>query len=722
MTYQADLLKEVQYLKGVGPARAAALARLGIKTVQDMLFYFPRAWVDRSNIKPINKVTLGEKETVKGVVTAKGTKRVRPNLSITSVLIQDEKGYITGVWYNQPYMEKVFKKGDTVIFHGRVEIFRGNFQMSTPEYEILQGIENRESGIVKDKTIKAGTDGAVTKPDARNPIPDEDLLNVNRIVPIYPLTENLSQKQFRKIVKFAIDNYLKLIEEQLPDKIKIKYGLIELKKAIENVHFPDDFELLSAGKRRLIFDEFFYLQFALAVRKSRIKERTAPVFKPAGNFDVILRGLPFTLTGAQQRVLQEIKSDLSSGRPMNRLIQGDVGSGKTVVALLASALAADSGAQAAIMAPTEILASQHMRTISSFVKGTGIRVELLLGGARKKERDAILSGLKDGGINIIIGTHSLIQEDVVFKNLGLITIDEQHRFGVLQRARLAEKGGEVPHTLIMTATPIPRTLSMTVYGDTDISVIDELPPGRKPVRTVLFADNENDRLYRFIDERLKEGAQIYAVYPLVQESEKLDLKSAIEMEKEWKARFTGRSISLVHGQMPKEERDQAMLGFKEKKTQILVATTVIEVGIDVPNASVMVIEHAERFGLSQLHQLRGRVGRGEVQSYCILIGDPGTEDGMKRLNIMTSTQDGFRIAEEDLAIRGPGEFMGVRQHGLPEFRIANILKDKDIMLLSREAAFSIISGDCDINHSEKEQLVRIIKQRFGPSFDLINIG
>jgi ATP-dependent DNA helicase RecG len=374
------------------------------------------------------------------------------------------------------------------------------------------------------------------------------------------------------------------------------------------------------------------------------------------------------------------------------------------------------------MAPTEILASQHMRNISAMAAGTGIKTELLLGGTRKKQRDAILAGLKDGSIGILIGTHSLIQDDVIFNRLGLITIDEQHRFGVVQRAKLAEKGGTLPHTLIMTATPIPRTLSLTVYGDTDISVIDELPPGRKPVQTVVFADDDKERLFKFIDERLAGGAQVYAVYPLVEESEKMDLKSAVEMEKEWKARFAGYRTALVHGKMDKEERDAAMSEFKAGRIGILVATTVIEVGIDVPEASVMVIEHAERFGLSQLHQLRGRVGRGEKQSYCILIGDPRTEDGMRRLNIMASTQDGFRISEEDLAIRGPGEFMGVRQHGLPQFKIADIIRDKNEMMQAKEAAFSLFSGICDINHGEKEQLVRIIKQKFGTAFDLINIG
>jgi ATP-dependent DNA helicase RecG len=720
MTYaDSALSKEIQYIKGVGPARAAVLNRLDIKTVRDIIYYFPRAWVDRSDIKPINKVTPGEKETVKGVVTAKETKRVRANLKLTQVLIQDDRGYITGVWYNQPYMEKAFKKGDTVIFHGRVEMFRGNFQMSTPEYEILRSSEFRVPS--SELPVGPGTEGH--EPGTRDPrLETDDLLNVNRIVPIYPLTENISQKQFRKIIKFALDNYIKYMDEYMPAVIREKYGLAGVKESLANAHFPKDFISLESARKRLVFDEFFFLQFALALRKRKIKENEAPIFKPGGLYEKVLSSLPFSLTSAQQRVLEEIKADFRSGKPMNRLIQGDVGSGKTVVALLAALIAADGGFQAAIMAPTEILASQHMRTISAFAKETGIRVELLLGGAKKKERDEILSALKNGGIKIIIGTHSLIQDDVAFCNLGLVVIDEQHRFGVMQRAKLVEKGGLMPHTLIMTATPIPRTLSLTVYGDTDISIIDELPPGRKPIQTVLFTDDEKDRLYTFIEQRLKENAQVYAVYPLVEESEKLDLKSAIEMEKQWSARFRGYTIALVHGQMRKEERDKVMDDFKSKKIDILVATTVIEVGIDVPGASVIVVEHAERFGLSQLHQLRGRVGRGETQSYCILIGDPRTEDGMRRLNIMTSTQDGFKISEEDLAIRGPGEFMGVRQHGLPEFKIANIIRDKSIMELSKQAAQSAVSGECDINHSEKAALIDIINQKYGMSFNLINVG
>ncbi len=686
--------KEIQYIKGVGPERARLLEKLGVKTVFDLLYYFPRTWVDRSNVKKISSVTTGELETVSGTVIAADSKQLRPRLKITNITIKDETGFITGVWFNQPYIEKIFKKGMQVIFHGRVEAYRSMLQIGTPEYEITDD----------------GTD------------PDESV-NVNRIVPVYPLTDGLSQKQFRKIIKFAIDNHLKSLEEYMPEAIAKKYSLIKLNDAVYNVHYPESFDLLEKSKRRLIFDEFFFLQFAFAMRKSRIKEEPGIILKPGGPlFSGFIKNLPFTLTGAQKKVLDEIQTDFSSGKPMNRLVQGDVGSGKTIVALAACVMAAENGYQSAIMAPTEILAVQHAANMQKVLEGTGIKAELLLGGIKKSNRDDIIEALKDGKIQILVGTHALIQDDVVFKKLGLVVIDEQHRFGVMQRAALLKKSETLPHSLIMTATPIPRTLTLSVYGDTDISVIDELPPGRKPVKTMIFESAEVFKMFSFIEERLKEKARVYAVYPLVDESEKLDLKSAIEMEKEWSKRFKDYKISLIHGQMKKEERDEAMKSFKDGSIDILVATTVIEVGVDVPEASVIVIEHAERFGLSQLHQLRGRVGRGSAQSYCVLVGDARTEDSFKRLGIMAATQDGFKISEADLEIRGPGEFMGTRQHGVTEFKIASIIRDKKELDEARQAAFSVISGECDLNHSEKEQLVRIIKQKYGSSFDLINIG
>lgn len=692
------LNKDVQYIKGVGPNRVKILAKLNIKTVYDLIYYFPNGWMDRSNITPINKVRIGEKEVVRGIVVDKGTILTRNRLKITQVLIKDEKGYINGVWYNQPYMEKIFNKGDIVIFFGKVEFYRNSFQISSPEYEIIKQKLGQE------------------------PADEDDLINVKRIVPIYALTEKISQKQLRRIIKYVLNNYLKYIDEYLPDEIQKRYSLVKIQDALYNIHFPSNFNELEEAKKRLKFDEFFILQTAFALRRKKIKENKAQVFEVNGElYNKMLNNLPFKLTSAQEKTLCEIKEDLVSGKPMNRLIQGDVGSGKTIIALLTCLIAVDSGVQAAIMAPTEILAMQHMKLFSNFLKDVNIQVGLLISGIKKSKKKDLLVRLQAGEIDVIIGTHALIQEEVIFKNLGLVVVDEQHRFGVMQRAKLMEKADVLPHTLIMTATPIPRTLSLTIYGDTDISVIDELPPGRKPITTILFEDNDKEKLYSFIRERLKEGAQVYAVYPLVSESEKIDLKSAIEMEKEWARVFSGYKTALVHGQMKNEDRDRSMNDFKDGKIDILVATTVIEVGIDVPTASVMVIEHAERFGLSQLHQLRGRVGRGEAQSYCVLIGNPKTEESYRRLNIMINTQDGFKISEEDLAIRGPGEFMGTRQHGLPEFKIANIIRDKDIMEIAKEAANNFIYQS-DINHKKNIRLFDIIKLKYKDRFGLANIS
>ncbi|MFW6210933.1 MAG: ATP-dependent DNA helicase RecG [bacterium] len=683
--------KEVQFLKGVGPHRASLLEKLGIKTAMDLIYYAPRDWVDRSEIRKIASVIPGEPATVKGVVIGAGTKKIRYRLSVTTVVIKDESGFITGVWYNQPYIEKNLKRGGTVIFHGKVEMFRNNFQIPNPEYE------------------------AVSQED--------EAINVNRIVPIYSLTGNLNQKQFRKITKHALDSCLEYITEFMPPAVAEKHGLIGLKEALFNIHFPENMKMLNAARKRLVFDEFYVLRLAFALKKKRQKEKQGIVFDVNGECKVRLRDrIPFKLTGAQKKVIKRIKEDLVSGKPMNRLLQGDVGSGKTVVALVSCVIAKDSGCQSVIMAPTEILANQHFAGISELIRDTGVRAEILLGGTRKKQRMNILERLKNNEIDILIGTHAVLQDDVVFADLGLAVIDEQHKFGVRQRAKLISKAQKEPHILIMTATPIPRTLSMTVYGDTDISVIDELPPGRKPVKTVVFNSRQKNDLYFFVEQRLRQGDRVYAVYPLVEDSEKIDLKSAMEMAKEWSARFSGYNVELLHGRMKKDEKEKVMESFKNGKTHILVSTTVIEVGVDVPEASVMVIEHAERFGLSQLHQLRGRVGRGGRQSYCILVGRAGTEDGIKRLKIMAATNDGFKISEEDLKIRGPGEFMGVRQHGLPEFRIADIMRDRDIMEQADKAAFETVREECELSHIQKAILNDNINNRYKERFDLINTG
>lgn len=686
---------EVQYVKGVGPERARVLQKLGITDLYSLVYYFPRMWIDRSAITPMNRLIPGQKAAVKGVVWAKETRQIRHKLKITTVVLRDDKGYVSAVWYNQPYMEKVFNKGDTAIMYGKVENFRGNFQMPVPEYEILQASGEGEPGA--------------------------ETLNVNRIVPIYPLTENLSQKQFRKIIKAGIDSVIGSLEETIPREVLAHHELSPIREALVNIHYPDDFASLEKAKRRFVFEDFFFLKLAFEFARRKIREEKGVILNKGDCYRTALAALPFKLTGAQERVLMEVFSDVSSGRPMNRLLQGDVGSGKTVVAFLACVMAKDAGFQSAIMAPTEILARQHMNTISKLAGHAGVCAELITGAMKKKERLMLLEKLKAGEIDILTGTHAIIQEGVEFGNLGLTVTDEQHRFGVMQRAALAGKAGIKPHSLMMTATPIPRTLTLTVYGDTDLSVIDEMPPGRKPIKTMLFSRYEKNRIMDFLSARIAEGAQIYAVYPLVDESEKIPLKSAVQMEKEWALRFPGVKTALIHGQMKKDERDSAMSGFKSGDVKILIATTVIEVGIDVPNATVMVVEHAERFGLSQLHQLRGRVGRGGGQSYCILIGDPNTAEGFKRLNVMASTTDGFKISEEDLAIRGPGEFLGTRQHGLPEFKIADILRDRQVLEEAGAAAESF-ADKSDINHLQKKALFSIMKQKYGSNINLADIG
>ena len=692
---QINIDTEVQYVKGVGPQRAVLLEKLGIKSVRDLLYYLPRDWVDRSNLTPIIKARPGELETLQGVVIASETRQVRPRLRITRVTIKDHTGFISGVWYNQPYIEKVLKRGFEVIFHGKIDTYRNYLQIAGPEYEIMD-----------DEPGESNTS-----------------VNMNRIVPIYPLTDKLYQKQLRRIIKNALDIYLPALSDDMPVSVIKKYSLAGLKASIYSLHFPENFESLKAGKRRIVFDEFFYLQLAFLLRRLGIKKEKGIIFASAGGmYDNFIKSLPFGLTGAQKRVLSEIGADVISGSPMNRLLQGDVGSGKTIVALAACVMAKQGDFQSAIMAPTEILAQQHFRSSDALFKGQGITCGFLSGAMPKAKRAKIIERIGNGEIDIVIGTHALIQDDVIFRNLGLVVIDEQHRFGVMQRMALVKKGREPVHSLIMTATPIPRTLSMTVYGDTDVSIIDEMPPGRKPIKTHVFESGDTGTIYSFLEQRLRNGEQVYAVYPLVAESEKVDLKSAIEMEKELSARFRDFKTAIIHGRMKKDERDAVMTSFRNKQTDILVATTVIEVGIDVPDASVIMIEHADRFGLSQLHQLRGRVGRWEKQSYCILVGDPHTEDSIKRLKTMEETQDGFKISEKDLEIRGPGEFLGTRQHGISEFKVANIFTDRSELFLAREAASAVVDGLDDGHQDEKERLENIIRQRYGDSFDLINIG
>ncbi|RJQ48607.1 MAG: ATP-dependent DNA helicase RecG [Nitrospiraceae bacterium] len=664
----------VQYVKGVGPARARLLERLGMKTVEDMMFYFPWRYEDRRSLKKISDLKLGNHETVMCEVVSSGVITTpRKRMKIFELTVTDKTGYLRSKWFNQPYLERYFKKGHRVILSG---IVKGNpYSMTGLE------MENPDFELVGD---------------------DDTFIHTARIVPVYKATEGISPKQIRMLMFHAVNSYSSLLEDYMPPDILNRNSLKPLPWAVKEAHFPEecgDINSLNRGvstaHSRLSFDEFFLLELGLALLKKREALEQGISFKVESRLvGAFLRSMPFELTGAQKRVIDEIMSDLQRPLPMNRLVHGDVGCGKTVVALVSMLIAVENGYQACLMAPTEILAEQHYINIHRMVEPLGIKIILLTASSKGNPSDDISGGTA----NIIIGTHALIQEQVRFNKLGLAIIDEQHRFGVVQRASLRRKGFN-PDILIMTATPIPRTLALTLYGDLDISIIDELPSGRKPIITKVLFPSQKDRVYSLMKEELSKGRQLYVVYPLIEESEKLDLKSAIEGFEAFKKIFPERRIGLVHGRMPHDERESVMAQFKSGDIDMLVATTVIEVGIDVPNASMMLIVHAERFGLAQLHQLRGRIGRGGYDSYCLLMAyHPFSDEAKRRLKAMETTGDGFMIAEEDLAIRGPGDFFGTRQSGIPDLKIANIIRDVKVLEAARKEAFDLIEAESDMKN------------------------
>ena len=662
----------VQFVKGVGPARAGLLERLGIRTLKDILYYFPWRYEDRKNLKEIRSLKFGSIETTLcEVVSADVITTPRKRMKIMELTVTDNTGFLKARWFNQAYLKKYFNKGQRLVLSGFV---KGNpysvsgLEMENPDFELL-GSEDR-------------------------------LIHTSRIVPVYKATEGISPKQIRTIIFNVIEQYSYLIEDHLPSDILQRNGLMPLKQAVTGAHFPEesgDVEALNRGSdpvhRRLVFDEFFLLELGLASLKKRETLEKGISFDISGGLvGKFMKALPFELTGAQKRVLEEIRSDMRRPLPMNRLVHGDVGCGKTVVALISMLIAVENGYQACLMAPTELLAEQHYMNIHKMVEALGLNAVLLTSGMKGKNIDAVCGG--DAGI--VIGTHALIQEKVRFRKLGLAIIDEQHRFGVAQRAALKGKGLN-PDILIMTATPIPRTLALTLYGDLDISIIDELPAGRRPVVTRVFFPSQKDTIYSSMNSELSGGRQVYIVYPLIEESEKLDLKSAVDGAEALKKYFPERKIGIIHGKIHHDEREAVMARFKAGDIDILVATTVIEVGIDVPNASLMLIVHSERFGLAQLHQLRGRIGRGGHDSYCLLLAYPPlSEDSGRRLKAMETTNNGFEIAEEDLAIRGPGDFFGTRQSGMPELKIANIVRDIGILEAARREAFALVDTDPDL--------------------------
>ncbi len=684
------LNQPVQYLKGVGPKRSETLRRLGINTIYDMLHYFPRDYKDRTRIQKISEAKLGGEITIQGKVLGVNSRVSRNRMHILEVFVGDETGTVAATWFNQPFLTKKFRIGDMLFLHGKVGAYK-YLQLLSPEYEIIS----------------------------------EDEVNVKggEIIPVYPLTENISHVHFKKIMRDAVNSFSDYIEEILPEKVIRRNQLIPLKSALKDIHFPRSFDCLKNAKYRLVYNELFILEIAMALRRRCIKEERGVSFRVGTNVDSHIRKLiPFNLTGTQERVINEIKEDMRSDKPMNRLLQGDVGSGKTVVAIYAVLVAIANGYQAALMAPTEILAEQHYQTIQKYLADSHVRVCLLTGKTNTKQRKSELQQIEDGNINLVVGTHALIEEAVNFKQLGLVVVDEQHKFGVVQRLKLKEKG-TCPDMLIMTATPIPRTLSLTVFGDLDISVIDEMPPGRTPIKTMLVPKDVEKEAYKFIQSEIQKGRQAFIVYPLVEESKVFDLKSATAEAKRLQNEvFPALKIGLLHGQMKPAEKEKAMSDFKERQYDVLVSTIIIEVGIDVTNATIMVIEHAERFGLSQLHQLRGRIGRGSEQSHCLLFGDPKTPEARERLRIMAKTNDGFKIAEMDFRLRGPGEFFGTRQHGLPELKISDLLRDFSILKQVRKDAFEIVAEDPHLASQAHLKIKQKIIETFKDRLELVNIG
>lgn len=666
------LSDSIQYVKGVGPKKKVELNRLGIKTVYDLLTYYPRTYEDQSVLTKIADLKAGCQSTVAGVIVNVSDRQGgRRGMTIITALIGDGSGFLQITWFNQKYLKKQLKPGSRVFVTGKVSYAyggRGQFAMSQlASFQILGEADEAET--------------------------------LTGIMPVYGATEKLNQKFFRKIIKELFASELE-VEEIIAEPIKAKYNLLNRFEALKNIHFPENFTELKIARARLAFEELYMIQCGLLLLKKRVQEKKSGVRHLADSnlLKQVLTALPFKLTHDQAKTWQEIKHDMESSVPMRRLVQGDVGSGKTVIALLALVKTVANGYQGALMAPTEILASQHYESFQKLLSDFGIRVGFLSGRLTKKKREEMYALLAEQKIDIVIGTHALIQEGVHFAKLGLVVTDEQHRFGIDQRAELEKKGELTPDVLVMTATPIPRTMTLTVYGDLDVSLIQELPPGRQPIRTFVRTPDRRELIYQYVLTQLKAGRQAYVVCPLIEMNEESDLPSAEEVYDELRfGIFQGVPCGLVHGRMKPAEKEQIMQAFYEDKIKLLVATTVIEVGVNVPNASIMVIEHAERFGLAQLHQLRGRIGRGEYKSYCILVSDMKTENAKERLKIMATTSDGFKLAEADLKMRGPGQFFGTLQHGLPDLKIADVLGDMDILFKAREAAEETLQHKYDIS-------------------------
>lgn len=684
-----DLYKDVQYVKGIGPKKADKLNKLGIFTLKDLLYYFPRQFEDRNNLKKIAQLEDGEKVTIKAVISSINTFSPKEGMTLTKIDVKDETSSAKLVFFNKSYIKNTFRPGDSILVFGKVKKKFNNLELTSCELEYLTNSPK----------------------------------NTCRFMPVYQLTYGVTNKEIMSIIRTVLEDKELIIQEYMPQRIIEKYRLCSIDFAVRNIHSPSSKESLKIALYRIVFEELLILQLGLFVFKSGRNKEDGIKFETSKDLKKIISALPFKLTKAQNRALDEIIQDMNLEKIMNRLVQGDVGSGKTVVALLALANCVLNGYQGALMAPTEILAGQHYISLTESLKDFGINVGLLIGSLTKKQKDTVLEQIKNNEIDILIGTHALIEDKVEFNNIGLVITDEQHRFGVMQRSKLSLKGAN-PDILVMTATPIPRTLALILYGDLDISIIDELPPGRQPIETIAIEKSKRDRAYNNLVRReVESGRQVYIVCPLVEESEAIEAKSAVELVEELRAEyFHDLRLGLLHGKMKSSEKDEVMRLFKNKEIDILVSTTVIEVGVNVPNATLMIIENAERFGLAQLHQLRGRVGRGSHKSYCVLIYDSKTDVCRQRMAIMEETNDGFKISEKDLEIRGPGEFFGTRQHGLPELKVANLFKHIKILKLAQQEARYILGEDNNLQLKENMALKKEIIDKFKDTLKEISLN
>jgi ATP-dependent DNA helicase RecG len=688
---QSPLDTPVQYLKGVGPKRAIGLRRLGVETVRDLLFLVPRRYLDRSRLYQIRELKPGDDVSVWGKVIAAGVVSTRSRGELVTIRVQDQSSMIEAVWFHRPDLKHRFQAGQEIVLSGQVSAYNGS-KLVNPQFQLIDA---------EDEFRFAGS-----------------------VIPIYPLTEGLGLWEIRNAVRAALDKYAGSVPETLPASLLARYGYSGIRPTITALHSPDSVETGRKARDRLAFDELFYFELVMALRRSygtHLKKGSSLVEN--GSLTGKFRSqLPFEYTAAQERVMAEIKRDMALETCMNRLLQGDVGSGKTVLAIHAMLIAAENGFQAAMMAPTEILAEQHYRVWHQRLQDIGVTSALLTGSAKAKTKRELQAALAQGACAVVFGTHALIEGDIRFSRLGLVVVDEQHRFGVMQRAALLNKGIN-PDFLVMTATPIPRTITLTLYGDLDVSILNEKPPGRQRIQTFLRTASRRAAIYDFLKQKIAEGRQVFVVCPLIDESEKLDIAAATKTYEDMRQAFPGITIGLLHGRLKNDARTAVMEDFRAGRTSILVSTTVIEVGVDIPNATVMVIEHPERFGLAQLHQLRGRVGRGAEVSYCVMIMPfIHAPEILERLRFFERTDDGFALAEKDLQIRGPGEVLGTRQHGLPDLRIADLQEDRELLFKARNEAFDLVRDDPTFKKPENKTVRDTLEQRYGGREDLLRVG